>query len=301
MKSILYPSAFTIDVEDGINIAMRDHFGVHIPPTDRVVTNTNRLLQLLNDNNVKATFFILGQIATHYPGLVKNIQKEGHELGVHGYDHIQLFKLTPEAAKNDLLKAKQCVEDIIGESVKGFRAPAFSVIPTTVWALDILAEAGFTYDSSIVPGNALRYGWPYFPDKIQKLVLPNESIIIEAPLPVVSFLWWSLPVCGGGYLRTFPYWFNSRALRTVIKKGPAMVYMHPYEIDTDRYPEYFYDALKKAPLKTRLRLKSIRFNKETVLNKLERLFQDYSFDRLDNIIDNYINENDVITRKLNVK
>ena len=299
MKSMLHPSAFTIDVEDGINIAMRDHFGVHMPPTDRVVTNTNRLLQLLNDNNVKATFFILGQIATHYPELVKNIHKEGHEVGVHGYDHIQLFKLTPEEAKNDLLKAKQCVEDIIGESVKGFRAPAFSVIPTTAWALEIIAEAGFTYDSSIVPAHLNRYGWPEFSQKIQRLHLPSGSEIIEAPLPVVKLLWKQIPACGGGYLRMFPYWFNSWALRSVLKRTPGIIYMHPYEIDIEKYPDYFYHELAGAPLKTRLRLRSIRYNKETVFRKLGKLLKDYPFDRLDNIINNYIEHNNIETTTIN--
>lgn len=294
-------SAFTIDVEDGINIAMRDHFGVHIPPTDRVVKNTNRLLQLLDEHNVKATFFILGQIASHFPELVKNIHKEGHEIGVHGHDHIQLFKFTPEEAKVDLEKAKKTIEDLTGDVVNGFRAPAFSVIPATAWALDIIAEAGFSYDSSIVPARLNRYGWPGFSANIQKLVLPDGSEIIEAPLPVVKFLWKHIPACGGGYLRMLPYWFNSWALRSILKRSPGIIYMHPYEIDIDKYPDYWQYELARAPLKTRLRLKSIRYNKETVFRKLDKLLEEHSFDRLDNVINNYIENNDIETNKINPK
>jgi len=294
-------SAFTIDVEDGINIAMRDHFNVYMPPTDRVVKNTNRLLQLLDENNVKATFFILGQIATHFPELVKDIYKEGHEIGVHGHDHIQLFKFTPEEARLDLEKAKKSIEDITGEVVKGFRAPAFSVMPATDWALDIIAKAGFSYDSSIVPARLGRYGWPGFSSKIQKLALSSGLEIIEAPLPVVKMLWKYVPACGGGYLRMFPYWFSSRALKSILKKSPGIIYMHPYEIDIDKYPDYYYREMGSASLKTRLRLKSIRYNKETVYTKLKKLLQEHSFDRLDNVINSYIEHNDIETNKINLK
>lgn len=298
MKSQHKSSAFTIDVEDGINILMRDHFNVNILPTDRVVKNTDRLLDLFEKYNVKTTLFVLGQVAFHYPELIRRMQREGHEIGVHSYDHIQFFKLSPKEARADITKAKQCIEDITGQAVNGFRAPAFSVIPSTAWALEVIAEAGFAYDSSIVPAQAGRYGWPNFSGKIQKLTLSNNSTIIEAPLSSVKILGKNIPACGGGYLRVFPYWFTSWALESVQKKMPAIVYMHPYEIDIERYPDYYYDAMNNAPLKKRLLLKSIRFNKETVFNKLERLLENYSFDRLDNVINHYIENNEIATTNI---
>lgn len=291
-------SAFTVDVEDGVNIAMRDHFGIQMEPTSRVVTNTNRILDLLEKYNTKATFFTLGQVAEKYPGLIKRMAAEKHEVGVHSYNHLQFFKLTPSEAKEDLYRAKNTIENITGSRVKGFRAPAFSIVPATKWALEIIAGLGFEYDSSIMPAIIDRYGWHGFSNEIQKLKLTSGKNLIEVPLTSIEILGRSIPVGGGGYLRLFPFWFTKMALEKIQKEHLPMVYMHPYEIDTSRYPEYYYNNLTKAPLKTRLRLKSIRYNKETVFPKLEKLLQTFSFDRLESIIEDYRQHNELPETKI---
>lgn len=298
IELIVMKNTFTIDVEDGINIAMRDHFQVEMPPTDRVVKNTSRILDLLAKHDTKATFFTLGQVAEHYPNLLKRIDAEGHEVGVHSYNHIQFFKLNPEAAREDLYRAKNTIEGIIGRKAKGFRAPAFSVRPDTKWALDIISELGFEYDSSIVPARTDRYGWPGFSKNIQLLKLLSGRELIEVPLSSVDILGRSVPAGGGGYLRIFPYWFTKWALKRIQQNNFAMVYLHPYEIDTSTYPDQYYEQMKKSPLKKQLLLKSIRYNKETVYPKLEKLLKAFSFNRLDENIQHALKENSVLVTKI---
>ena len=293
MKANQITFPFTVDVEDGINIAMRDHFNIEMEPTRRGADNTARLLDLFAKYDVKTTFFILGQIATSFPDLVKRIEEEGHEVAVHGYDHVQFFKLTPLQLKEDLYRAKNTIEGVIGKEVGGFRAPAFSVIPSTAWALNIIAEMGFKYDSSIMPAKVGRYGWPGFSEAIQRLHLTNGLQLIEVPLTVTRILGRSLPVGGGGYLRLFPFWFTRQALRKRQNGHAPVVYIHPYEIDTQRYPEYFYQALKASSLKKQLLLKSIRFRKETVMSKVEKLLNLFTFDRMDMVLANYMSTVDL--------
>jgi len=289
MNSNLYTksSALTIDVEDGVNIIMRDHFKKEMPPTKRVVQNVQRLLELFGEKEVKATFFILGEIAEHYPRLIKDIASKGHELGVHGYYHDQIFKLTPDSAFNNIKRAKTLIEDISGVKVAGFRAPAFSVSENTSWVFEVLAELDFIYDSSVVPVKAGRYGWPGFNKDIQKLQLKNDRTIIEVPMSVTKFLWKTLPACGGGYLRYFPYFVTNYAFSKIQKKRSPILYLHPYEIDTGKYPGYFYEAKSALPLNKRISLSLYRLNKGTVYEKLSRLLDNFTFMPLSNIINIY--------------
>lgn len=286
-------SAFTIDVECGINIFMRDFFKKEMPPTERVVTNTQAILRLLDKHKTKATFFILGDVAKHYPALVKEIAVCGHEAGVHSYAHYQLFKLSPEEAYNDTKQAKDTIENILGEKVNGYRAPAFSIMPKTSWALQMLADIGFTYDSSIMPAKANRYGWPGFSKDIINVQLPDNKSIIEFPLSISGFLGREIPACGGGYLKWFPLWYTSKAFAAISKAKPANLYMHPYEIDTTLYPEYYINEIKKQGLVRRLKMNLLQANKNTVLNKLDKLLENFSFDTMGNIIDSYKNTGQV--------
>ena len=185
MESIIR-SAITIDVECGINISMRNYFKQQMPPTERVVSNTNSILRLLNKHQTLATFFVLGDVAKNYPSLIKEIAADGHEIGVHSYAHQQLFKLTPEQAYADTRLAKDTIENIIGTKTFGFRAPAFSLMPATSWALPMLAELGFTYDSSIMPVSTGRYGWPGFSKTITNIEMQNGQSIVEFPLSVTN-------------------------------------------------------------------------------------------------------------------
>jgi len=270
-------SILSVDVEDGINVIMRDVFNIEMPPTIRVVENTEIILELFNKYNVKATFFVLGEVAKHYPSLIRSLAEAGNEIGVHGLYHDQIFKLSPDRVRNDLTKAKQLIEDIIGNQVCGFRAPAFSINQKTSWALNILAEIGFVYDSSIVPTNARRYGWANYEKDIHRINLKENRSIVEAPISIINFLGRQIPACGGGYLRHLPYFFTRRAFLTINMKRPVIVYLHPYEIDTKRYPDFFHEAKGKLGLRRRLPLELFPINKGTVINKIENLLGEFRF------------------------
>lgn len=279
-------SALTIDVEDGINISMHDYFGIDMKPTSRVVDNVDTILDICSTNNVKATFFILGEVAEAFPGLIKKIDYEGHEIGVHGYHHDQIFKLTPEKLRMELTRAKDMMENLTGQRVYGFRAPAFSINEKTSWALRIISECGFEYDSSIYPSVSGRYVWHGFSKQICRLELDSTTSIIEVPMSVLSFMGRDFPVCGGGYLRYFPYLLTQKAFRSINKQRPVIVYLHPYELDTKKYPELFYDARSKAQLKQKLPLLFYRFKKNTVKGKLSSLAREYRYIPLRQIISN---------------
>ena len=277
-------SALSIDVEDGLNILMHDIFKVNMSPTKRVINNVNILLDLFSEHNVKSTMFILGEIAVEYPDLVRKMASYGHEIGVHGYYHDQIFKLTPQKAKKHIYKAKALLEEVTGQPVYGFRAPAFSIFEETKWCLEVLADLGFKYDSSIVPAKGKRYGWPEIDKDIHKLKLSEEKSIIEVPLSVTNFMGKTVPACGGGYLRYFPYCFTKQAFKTINKERPVIVYLHPYELDTGKYPDFFYESLASLPLKRRLPLQMYRFNKGTVHRKLSNLIKEFNFKPIIEII-----------------
>jgi len=277
-------SAFTVDVEDGISLAMRDAISVKSKQTKRVVSLTQRILKLLSEYDTKGTFFVLGQVAEKFPGLVKQIASEGHELGVHGYDHLQFFRMTPEQAFEELSRAKKIIEDVSGNEVVGHRAPAFSITPDTKWALDIIADAGFTYDSSIMPIKGVRYGWPEFPKDIHKLATPKGKDLVEVPLSSLHILGHELPVCGGGYLRLSPYLFTKKAFEKISKERPVIIYIHPYELDTERYPDYYFEELAKSGFLKRNKMKSMWWNRKSVYGKLEKLLSNYQFCRTKDIV-----------------
>jgi polysaccharide deacetylase family protein (PEP-CTERM system associated) len=278
-------SAFTIDVECGVNISMRDYFNVQMPPTERVVTNTQAILRLLSKHGSKATFFVLGDVARHFPGLIKDIAADGHEIGVHSYAHHRLFKLSEEEAYNDTKQGKDVIENVIGRKTLGYRAPAFSVMPQTAWALPMLADLGFVYDSSIMPVKTQWHGWQGFSKDVIKINLPGGRSIVEFPLSTTQWMGKPIPACGGGYLKWFPFWFTKKTFAAINKTRPVNLYMHPYEIDTVRYPDYFFDELKKLSLMRQLKLRSFSINKETVLPKLDKLLGTFAFDTMHNIIE----------------
>lgn len=291
-------SSITVDLEDGINILMKDYFNVNIPPTERAVTNTDILLDLFAKHSTRVTFFILGEIAHSFPELVKKIDSYGHEIGAHGYRHDQLFKLTPEEVAYDISKSKDVLENIIGKPVFGYRAPAFSILRETAWALEIIAKTGFKYDSSIMPIKMKRYGWKGFEKEIIRMQLPDNSTLIEAPLPVVRMMGCSIPVCGGGYLRYFPKEFTNWAFSSINKERPVIAYLHPYELDTNKYPEYFYEAREKLSIRKSLPLMIYRFKKGTVKEKLEALLLKYKFIPLIDIICTMETDNSIRTIQL---
>jgi len=278
-------NALTIDVEDAVNQAMRNFFGTEMEPTIRVYDNTMRLLDLLAEYETKATFFILGEVAKTHPKLIKNISAQGHELGIHGYSHKRYYNLTREQVRDEIFEAKGLVEDLSGAEVIGHRAPEFSVTKENLWVFDILLEAGIKYDSSIFPAKFNRYGWTGFIKDIDWFNFDGERSIIEAPLSTMDFLGMKLPVCGGGYLRAFPYTFTNYSFRQVLQSRPVNVYMHPYEIDPPPFQEFYMDAVRKSSIKSKFKLRTYWFNRASVIPKLTRLLRTYKFDTLRNVIE----------------
>lgn len=270
-------NAFTIDVEDGISIAMRDRFGRHIAQTERVVTLTRKLLDLLARHDTSATFFILGQVAAVFPGLVREIHAAGHEIGVHGYDHHVLHQLNPGTAREEVYRVKSLLEDLTGVKIRGHRAPCFSVDSSTAWVFDLLLDMGFEYDSSIMPCQGVGYGWPGQPLDIGPLTTPGGQRILEVPLTVANLFGRLVPALGGSYFRLFPYWVSSRIFRTIEIQRPVIVYLHPYELDPERYPDFYFRELAKSPLKTQLRMRSFWLRRASLAGRYERLLADFRF------------------------
>ena len=279
-------NALTIDVEDAVNQAMRNFFNNEMEPTDRVLDNTMRLLDLFAEYDTRATFFILGEVAKTFPGLIKEISDRGHELGIHGYSHARYYNLTKEEAREEIVKAKRVVEDITGIEVVGHRAPEFSINKKTLWVMEILIDEGIKYDSSIFPANSGRYGWPGFKKDIHWLTLDDGRRIVEAPLSTITCFGRTVPACGGGYLRAFPYFFTGCAFTRIIKKRPVNVYLHPYEIDLPPFQQFYMDEVRKSPLKHKVKLKTYWFNRKSVIPKLRKILETYKFDTMRNVIDN---------------
>lgn len=270
-------NALTIDIEDYWSIFSRDCLGVDKEPTDAVVRNTQWFLDTLAQRKIKATFFVLGEVARKFPELVKAIASVGHEIGTHGMSHKQVFLLGKEQFRAEIRDSKKLIEDIASVPVKGHRAPAFSIMPHTDWALEILAEEGFEYDSSIFPIAGKRYGWPEFSKKICKIDLPSGKTIIEVPMSVVTFLGKNLPACGGGYLRHFPYIVTKWAIKRIQQQRPAIVYMHPYEIDTADLPFQTVNLSNAQKTKSCTFHKIQMRNRRTVKEKFLRLLDEFQF------------------------
>jgi polysaccharide deacetylase family protein (PEP-CTERM system associated) len=279
-----FSSALTIDVEDGISISMRDNFRMSMKPTGRVVDNVGVILDICEKNGIIGTFFILGEVAERFPELVKKIHKAGHEIGVHGYYHDQVFRLNPDSLRKSISKAKDLMENLSGQEVYGFRAPAFSVNPKTAWALPVIASCGFKYDSSIFPSLSIRYGWKNFSKHICRIQMNDSASLVEVPLSVINVLGRDLPVGGGGYLRYFPYSWTRKALNSILDERPAIVYLHPYELDVKKYPGYFHNAIARAPIKKRIILSLYRYKKKTVIPKLDQVTREFRFAPLHQII-----------------
>jgi polysaccharide deacetylase family protein (PEP-CTERM system associated) len=232
-------NALTIDVEDYFQV---NAFAGHIRRDQwdtyplRVDGNTRRILDMLDHFSIKATFFILGWIAKRLPALIKEIQRRGHELACHGYGHELIYCIGPRAFRDDVRRSKQLLEDQCGEKINGYRAPSYSITGKSLWALDILVEEGFSYDSSIFPVLHDTYGIPdsqRFPYTIQT----GSGCLVEFPLTTLPLkLGWKnirLPIAGGGYLRFFPVelikWGFERI--NIKEKQPVVLYFHPWEID----------------------------------------------------------------------
>jgi len=231
-------NALTVDVEDYFHVSA---FSKNINKNEwdrypsRVDRNTRRLLDLFDEFNIKATFFVLGWVAERDPGLVKEIDARGHEIACHGYSHQLIYKQPIDVFKKETVKSKSILQDIVQKPILGYRAASYSIIQESRWALDILCEAGFKYDSSIFPIRHDRYGIPDAVEVPHVYTTENDNSIVEFPLTTITMLGIKLPIAGGGYFRLYPYQLTKAGLNKVNKKNrPFIFYLHPWEIDPDQ-------------------------------------------------------------------
>jgi polysaccharide deacetylase family protein (PEP-CTERM system associated) len=232
-------NAMSVDVEDYFHVAAlseaisRDDWeGMNA----RVVQSTRRLLEVFDAADTKATFFVLGWVADRHPELVKEIHRRGHEIACHGYSHRMVYDQAPEEFRAETLRSKGLLEDLTGEPVAGYRAASYSITPKSRWALDILVEAGFLYDSSIFPVRHDLYGMPDAPRFPHVLTTDNGAKLVEFPPSTARLLGQNLPAAGGGYFRLYPYalsrWLIQRVNRD--EGQPVIFYLHPWEVDPEQ-------------------------------------------------------------------
>lgn len=268
-------NALTIDVEDYFQVSA---FAPHIKRSDwnssecRVAGNVERILELLGNRQIKATFFTLGWVAERYPGIVRRIVHDGHELASHGYAHERASDQEEEVFFSDIWRAKCILEDLSGVEVKGYRAPSFSIGANNLWAFDCLARAGYRYSSSIYPIRHDHYGMPDAP----RFTHGVNSKLVEIPVTTVRVFNRNFPSSGGGYFRLLPYalsrWMLSRV--NEVDKKPAIFYFHPWEIDVKQ------PRIGGIPSKTRFRH---YVNIAKMESKLERLLKDFKWGRMDEV------------------
>lgn len=270
-------NAMTIDVEDYFQVSA---FAAHIPrdswPTlsCRVERNMERILALLDEREVKATFFTLGWIAERYPAMVRRIVENGHELASHGYSHLRVTDQSPAEFLDDITRSKKLLEDIASHAVIGYRAPSFSIGTRNLWALDTLQEAGYRYSSSIYPIRHDHYGMPEAPRF--RFHPRGPEGVVELPATTVKLFGRNLPASGGGYFRLLPYslsrWFMKRVNHT--DGQPCIFYFHPWEIDPEQPRQ------KNVGLKTRFRH---YVNLSRTESRIRALLRDFQWGRVDRI------------------
>jgi len=274
-------NAFSVDVEDYFQVAaLAPAISIESWPTReyRVEANTEVILKLCAEKNVRGTFFILGWVAEKSPQLVKRIAAAGHEIACHGYSHQLIYRQTQEVFREETFRAKRFLEDTIGKAVTGYRAASFSITRDSLWALDTLIDAGFEYDSSVYPIHHDRYGIPGASPEPGRIPAPSQRTLVEFPMSAAKFFGVQVPVSGGGYFRILPYWVTRAGLKQINEQGgrPFTFYLHPWEVDP------------KQP-----RVKNIsafsRFRHYTNLDKCEsrlrRVLGDFSFGTMREVLE----------------
>lgn len=228
-------NALTVDVEDWFHVAA---FAEQIDPANwddyalRVGDNTRRLIELFARRDTRATFFILGWVAERQPELVREIAAAGHEVACHGWSHQLIYDQDRAVFREETLRSKGLLEEILGGPVTGYRAASYSITNESLWALDILVEAGFEYDSSIFPVHHDRYGIPGSERWPHVITTPAGAQLVEFPLSIAQWLGVKLPIAGGGYFRLYPYALTRAGLGSINRAGqPFIFYLHPWEVD----------------------------------------------------------------------
>lgn len=272
-------NAFTVDVEDYFQVAAlsravaRDSWDSH---ESRVERNTDRILQLLADRGVRGTFFVLGWVAERRPALVRRIAEAGHEVGSHGWSHQFIYGQAREEFAAETGRSRRLLQDLSGQPVRGYRAASFSITGRSLWALDVLIDAGFEYDSSIFPIRHDFYGVPGAEREPAVLAAPSGRTIVEFPMAVATFAGMRLPVSGGGYFRLMPYWLFRAGMRRVNETDglPVPFYMHPWEIDAGQ-PRFRVSALSRFRHYTNL---------ARCESRLGKLLGDFSFSTMEDAL-----------------
>lgn len=274
-------NALTIDVEDYFQVsALAPYISrAHWDSTPcRVERSMDLTLSLLRQASVTATFFTLGWIAERYPGLIRRIASEGHEIASHGYGHHRASEQSAEAFLQDIRLAKQLLEDVTGHPVKGYRAPSFSIGRGNLWAFDCIAQAGYRYSSSVYPVRHDHYGMPDAP----RFAFQPKPGLTELPVTTSRVFKANLPAGGGGYFRLLPYPVSRWLIRRVnqVDKKPAVFYFHPWELDSAQPRVPGIDA------KTRFRH---YLNLHRTEHRLRRLLSDFKWDRMDRVFHDELN------------
>lgn len=276
-KSVIV-NAMSVDVEDYFQVSAFEKYAnksMWNKFEPRVEYNTNKILDLFEKYDVKATFFILGWIAEKYPILIERIAAEGHEVASHGYEHIRITNQTPDEFRLDIIKTKKILEDISGQEVKGYRAASYSICKDNLWALGLLEETGHKYSSSIYPIKHDLYG---IPDAPRFAYRPNgDAGILEVPITTLEIGKKRLPCGGGGFFRLYPYMVSKMAYQyiNVRNQQPGIFYFHPWEIDPQQ-PKPF----SRLSFKTKFRH---YLNLGKTESRLESLLEDFSWGRMDKI------------------
>lgn len=265
-------NALTVDVEEYFQV---EAFARLVPIGDwprypsRVVDTTARMLDLLAARSTRATFFVVGWVAERQPALLRRIAAEGHEIACHGHLHRPITRMSPAEFRADVRLAKRAIEDATGATVRGYRAPTFSVVRETLWALEVLAEEGFRYDSSIFPIHHDRYGIPAAPRFPHRIRLPGGGEIVEFPITTLRVAGQHLPFSGGGYFRLAPYAAVRTCIRRIhrVERMPVLVYVHPWELDPEQ---------PRMPVGVLTRFRHY-LNLRQTASKLDRLLRDFAF------------------------
>ena len=269
----------TVDVEDYFHVAALAK-SIDRSSWDqmeyRAEASTRRLLDLFEESNIHATFFVLGWVARRSPDLVREIARRGHEVASHGMSHKLVFNQTPEEFSSETYESKALLEDIIGARVSGYRASTYLITRRSLWALDILHEAGFEYDSSIFPIHHDVYGIPDAPQMPSRISTPKGASIVEFPMSTAPMFGTRLPVSGGGYFRLLPYWLTRAGLRKLNTDlgRPFIFYLHPWEVDPEQ-------PRVKAGWKSRLRHYT---NLDRCEARLRRLIGEFRFGRVRDVL-----------------
>jgi polysaccharide deacetylase family protein (PEP-CTERM system associated) len=252
--------AFTIDIEDYYSLVVRDRLGIQVPVSTHVDGEVLRLLDFVDRLGVKATCFVVGKVAEERPHIVRELIARGHEIASHSYRHLLMHQLTPVAFAEDLRRSKEVLEQITGEKVRGFRAPAFSLREGQYWAFEIMAMHGIEYDSSV------RLVWPGGRRPAKALIdLAARSGVKEYPGIALGWGRLRVPLAGGGGIRLIPEWITRLGLELVGKDGYSTpTYIHPYDLVEN--PEYDWP---KADIRRRIRLAWFNFGQRRGRSKVE--------------------------------